>query len=162
MSFQFAICKDCQYYRRRTKTVLFKSTPATSKASLKKDDNDEQLRLLEKQRFDLDYPFDYEPYSYAWCAACTPFDNQLLDAIKKGFKPDESLNIQKIAMESVSRGMSLIDRASNGDQEALLELAERGRATFSPISGEVKQIYSLCDRINSQGQCPLFEQKKVD
>jgi hypothetical protein len=145
----------------RIRTDLFKKTPATSESSQTQFNNYEQLRILERQMFESNERFDEEPHFYAWCAACTPYDNKLFETILIE-KQKGSTDIHKIAQDSVSGGIELIARANNGDQEALFELAERGRATFSPISGEVKQIYSLCDRINSQGQCPLFEQKKVE
>jgi hypothetical protein len=156
-----AVCTRCRNYRIRPEPELFGlsdlQTPGVLKSKLEWDQQNQERRLLEMQRFDAGQPFNYEPYHYPWCAAYTPYDNQLSGAIASALGHGDRERARQLAKESVARGVTLIRRAQAGDTAALQELAENGRATMNPVTGEVMQVYTLCARVNPTGQCPLFE-----
>ncbi|KAA0231948.1 hypothetical protein EDS67_00705 [candidate division KSB1 bacterium] len=160
-----AICSKCQHQRMRPKAQLFSQSdlqaPGVLKSKLEWEQQDQERRQIEMQRLDAGQPFNYEPYHYAWCAAYTPYDAQLQDVIANALKDGEPEHVRQLAKESVKRGQELIRRAKADDTAALDELAESGRATMNPVTGEIMQIYALCARMNPTGQCPLFEPKSA-
>lgn len=199
MGTSVSVCKKCRHFRERSKPELFKANelqmPGVLKAKLEWDQQEQERRLIELQRFEADQPFNYEPHHYPWCAAYTPYDNTLPDLIKKVLMEEDCERIRDLIGISIeccidenwiklieraisgdnaslkeltinlagishARGNSLIKLAEAGDDEALQELAEKGRATVNPVTGEIMQIYALCARMNPRQQCPVFEPKK--
>jgi hypothetical protein len=161
--FTIAICTMCRHYRLRPKTELFSPSSLQAsgvlKAKLEWDQQEQERRQAELQRFEAGQPFTYEPFHYPWCAAYTPFDQALPPEMSEALSAGDLDEARRLAQESVARGWVLIKEAKNGDFEALQELAERGRATMNPVTGEVSPLYALCARMNPMGQCPLFEPK---
>lgn len=161
-----AICTKCQYYCMRPKPELFSladlQTSGILKTKLEWDQQDQERRRLEMQRFETGQAFNYEPFHYPWCAAYTPYDSQLPKAIASALALEDRQGARELAKESVSRGVELISQAQAGDTTALQELAEHNRATLNPVTGEIMQIYALCAYMNPTGQCPLFEPKDAE
>jgi hypothetical protein len=145
----------------RPKPVLFTKselqTPSVLKSKLEWDQQDQERERIELQMLESGQPFTYEPYHYAWCAAYTPYDNQLNSAIKKTLSDGDQALPRELAKQSVARGWELIHNAS--DDKALQELMEHYNVTVNPVTGEVMPFYSLCARMNPDGQCPLFEEQ---
>jgi hypothetical protein len=161
---KFVLCSNCRYYRMRPKPVLFGlrelQSPKVLEAKLKGDEGENTRRTLEDQRFRQGLPFDYEPHYHPWCAACTPYAPDLLTKITNLINSgEEQPQIKEAAQESVELGERLIQKAKNGDSDALEQLANEGRAKFNPVTGEVMPLYTLCAYVNSTSQCPLFEPK---
>ena len=79
---RIAVCTKCMHYRVRPKTQLFSRSELQASGVLKVDleweQQEQEWRLIERQRFESGLPFNYEPHFYAWCAACTPYDSQLM------------------------------------------------------------------------------------
>jgi hypothetical protein len=160
----YAVCPNCRHYRVRPQPVLFSSrelqSPKVLEAKLKGEEEENTRRSLEEQRFRQGLPFDYEPHYYPWCAACTPYDpdlfTTLINLMNSG---EEQPQIKEVAQKSVELGQRLIQKAKNGDSDALEQLANERRAKFNPVTGEVMLLYTLCAYVNATAQCPLFEQK---
>jgi hypothetical protein len=133
--------------------------PGVLKAKLERDQQEQERRLIEMQRFESGQLFTYEPYYYPWCEAYTPFDNTLQSAISEALVKEDRELARELAKKSNTQGIDLIERAKAGDNAALQELAEKGRATINPVSGDILQVYILCAQMNQSGQCPIFELK---
>jgi hypothetical protein len=129
------------------------------KAKLEWDQQEQERRLIELQRFEAGQSFNYEPHHYPWCTAYTPYDNTLAGAIEEALSVGNRKLARELAMKSHERGNKLIKQAEAGYDAALQELAENGRATMNPVNGEIMQTYALCARMNPGGQCPMFEPK---
>lgn len=161
-----AVCAQCRHCRVRPKPELFSladlQMPGVLKSKLEWDQQDQERRLLEMQRFEAGQPFSYEPYHYPWCAAYTPFDALLQDKLAKAAAAGEMEQAHRAARESVERGRDLIRHAQAGDTAALQELMENRRAMMNPVTGEVMQVYALCAHMNPTGQCLLYEPTRSD
>lgn len=171
MVMNLAICSKCQHYKVRPKTELFNmnelQVPGVLKAKLEGDQQEQERRLIEMQRFESGQLFTYEPYYYPWCTAYTPFDNTLqrdvseaLEKENRELSPEEEIGIVKIISEKSNKcGIALLKKAKAGDNAALDELAEKGSATINPVSGDIMQVYILCAQMNPSGKCPIFKQR---
>ena len=131
-------------------------TPGVIKTKLEWDQQDQERRLVELQRFEEGKSFNYEPYHYPWCAACTPYDKQLAGAINKALTEGSQEHACQLAKESVARGEELIRQAQAGDLTALQELAENGRATRNPVTGEIMKILYAMRSQQSDGAMPTL------
>jgi hypothetical protein len=154
-----AVCSRCAHFRMRAKPALFKSselqTSAVLKAQLEWDQEDEERKRLEQQRFEAGQPFTYEPHSFPWCQAATPYDERLTDRLRKG-----AADTAEAARTFATENRALLERARKGDDAALTELGDRASIVVNPVSGEISQVYTLCDRLNTMGACPLYEAAK--
>ena len=83
-------CVKCKHHRRRAELKLFSGEEMASAAVLKQQLEWVQLQRqreeAEQRRFMEGGVFDYEPFTYAWCAYFTEIDNA-----KKASAGDESL-----------------------------------------------------------------------
>ena len=163
-----AICPKCKYYRLRPEPILFTEAdlqcPKILEAKINGEDKENARIDLEGWRYANQYakrePFDYEPHQYPWCAACTPYDRNLFEAIDRVVESGgDQLQLQQMARISVEQSEKLIQKVVDGDLTALEELAAKGSAKFNPVTGEVMKLYTLCAYVNKTGQCPLFELK---
>lgn len=163
--FPQAVCKFCANRRMRPKPELFSASdlhnPQVLKAQLEWEQQDQQRKFTELQRFEEGRPFNYEPYHYYWCEAFTPLDPELIPQLETMLSDGDTERARELAKESNSRGRDLVRRAQAGDWDAVSELAKSGRATMDPVTGEIAQFYALCDQMNPEGQCPLFEPKRT-
>ena len=152
-----AVCSRCAHYRMRAKPALFKSSElqvsAVLKAQLEWDQEDEERKRLEQQRFEAGQPFTYEPHSFPWCQAATPRDRRLAEELQKVAPADVRARAREIAAEN----QALLQRARKGDDAAFTQLAGRSSVVINPVSGEIHQVYTLCDEVNARGNCPLYE-----
>jgi hypothetical protein len=139
------------------------------KAQLEWDQQQNELRLTEQARIDAGEPLTYEPYFHAWCAAATPFDSAILEAIEQvasaaggeeGVRQSGTDKAKKIASQSLERAQQLMQQAETGDADAMTKLVDSGRATVDPVTGEIAAIYALCQDINRSSRCPLYEPKR--
>ena len=156
-------CPRCAHYRMRAQPELFSAAEMQStgglKAHLEWEQQQQQLRLLEQQRVETAEVLPYEPHFYAWCAAASPFDPAVLDAIDHADGAAEAMlgAIRELAHASCAKADELIARAEKGDYEAVTELVDGGRVTVNPVTGDVQRTYVLCRRVNRRSQCPLFD-----
>lgn len=69
------ICVRCNHYRLKPNhspfTRIELSTPGTLEAKLEWDRDQQRIADLERQCFDANGDFDFEPVSYAWCERLT-------------------------------------------------------------------------------------------
>lgn len=157
----FAFCPDCRHHRMRAPVELFSradlQTPGVLKARLEWEQQEQERRQIEMQRFEAGQPFTYEPFYYDWCAAATPFDVQALaeasDLAAAGDR-EAALTLGADRRAEASRS---IEAARKGDRSAIQGLMLTGAAGMNPVTGEVLPVYGLCARINPSGECPLFE-----
>jgi hypothetical protein len=159
----FAICAKCRHYRTRPNPKLFNQsdlqTPGILKAQLEWDQQQDQRANEERRRFEAGQEFVYEPFNYAWCAAYTHLGNLDASQIEGALKSGKRGQLHEVVEQSIEHDEERMRRAKAGDEVALQELAENGRAKMNPVTGEVMQVYELCVGKNPDGQCPLFEAK---
>jgi hypothetical protein len=163
-------CPRCKHYRMRAQPELFSAADMQStgglKARLEWEQQQEQLRLLEQQRVEAGEVLPYEPHFYPWCAAASPFDAGVLDAVDQAFaggdvpSPELAGKVREMASASRVEARDLLARALKGDYDAVTRLVEAQRATANPVTGDVEQTYLLCRRIIRRAQCPLFEPRE--
>jgi len=144
-----SVCRDCTYYRMRQPLRLFGENDLGNAGILKAQmEWDQQLRqraLQEQQRVAAGQSFDYEPFSYAWCAAYTVLgESELLE--------DSSIS------DGPARPFDLdYARALKADREAFERLASAGHAVMNPVTGDVSRTFALCVQLNPTGQCSEFK-----
>lgn len=156
-----AVCSKCKYHELRPKPDLFSGSemqaPAVLKAKLEWEQQQNERRQAEQQRFEAGGQFTYEPFNYAWCTAFTPLDVALLGVVEKAVIENKMAEAKAQAMEAWTRNQELLQKAKEGDEGAMQTLGEKGCATINPVTGEVSPVYALCARINPAGRCPMFE-----
>jgi hypothetical protein len=157
----FAFCPGCRHHRMRAPLELFSradlQAPGVLKAKLDWDQQEQERRQLEMQRFEAGQAFTYEPFFYDWCAAATPFDAQALAAASDLAAAGDRQAARALGAERRYEATRQIARARSGDRGAIQGLMVTGTAGMNPVSGEVLPVYGLCARINPTGECPLFE-----
>lgn len=166
-----AFCPRCVHYRLRARAELFSAADMQStgglKASLEWEQQQDQLRLLEQQRIEAGEVLSYEPHFTPWCAAASPFDEAVLEAVDEaiaaGGVDRQALRdrAREVAHASRERVRELMTHAAGGDYEAIAELVERRSATVNPVAGDIQQTYVLCGRVNQRSLCPLFDRAQV-
>ncbi len=80
------ICAECRHFRQRTPVNPFgKSdvwTPDILDAKVKWDQEQNELLIMEQQRYQSGDEFDFEPNSYPWCAYWTNEEgNYIVDPV---------------------------------------------------------------------------------
>jgi hypothetical protein len=157
----FAICKRCVHYCLRPRPALFQpselQSAAVLKAQLEWDQEDQQRKRLEQQRYEAGQPFSYEPHAYPWCKAATPFDVRLQPIVDEARRNGATDDTRAAARALATENAALVRRAQDGDEAALDELAQHRSVVLNPVTGEIKPIYTLCDQLNPAGDCPLYE-----
>jgi len=161
-----AVCSKCKHHQVRPKPELFSraemQSPAVLKAKLEWEQQQNERRQAEMQRFEAGQQFTYEPFNYPWCKAFTPLHTDLLltvqDEVGKGLSLDEA---RAKLVAGMKEWQSVATKALAGDMDAAEQLGMAGAATVNPVTGEVAQVYALCARMNPQAQCVLFEQEKA-
>jgi hypothetical protein len=166
-----AYCPRCAHYRLRQRPQLFSAADMQStgglKASLEWEQQQDQLRLLEQQRMDAGEVLTYEPQFHPWCAAASPFDEAILQAVDEATAGDDAERpglagkARDLARVSRDEASDLIARAKQGDYDAITRLVEGRRVTVNPVAGDIQPTYVLCQRVNRQSRCPLFEPKET-
>lgn len=114
------------------------------KAQMEWDQQLKQRALQEQQRVTARQPFDYEPFSYAWCAAYTVLGKNELKSSSMEDGPARSYDEAYVL-------------ALAGDREAFERLASSGLAVMNPVTGEVSRTFSLCVQLNPAGECSEFQ-----
>ena len=146
----------------RPKPQLFSRSelqaPGVLKSELEWEQQDQERRLTEMQRYEAGHRFTYEPYHYPWCDALTPFDATLPEEMETALMKGGVEAAREFASKSTAKGKKLLADAKGGDGAALQELANTGSASMNPVTGEISEVYALCARMNPAGQCPLFEE----
>lgn len=125
------LCSKCKHVRKRAAPVLFSPGEAHAtgvlKAQVAWDQERKQRAQLELQRLLSRQPFEYEPFSYEWCAC------------KKATKIDD------------------VEQARKGDTGLLEHLLAEGKAQVNPVTGEISALYFLCAWRNGNNECEDFE-----
>ncbi len=116
-----------------------------------------ERRQAEMQRYDSGGQFNYEPFSYPWCEVFTPLDVGLLQRVEEAAQTGRADEAKAMILENMARSATLLKQAASGESDAMEQLGMSGRATINPVTGEVAQIYALCVRMNPRGQCLMFE-----
>jgi len=167
-----AYCQYCVHYRLRAQAELFSAADMQSagglKASLEWEQERIQLRFTEQQKVDAEENkvLDYEPQFHAWCAAASPFDEEVLRAVDEATAASEeertklASNARQVAEDSRKQAAELLTRARAGDYEAVTRLVEQERIRVDPVGGDIQETYVLCQRVNPSGRCPLFDRKE--
>lgn len=75
------ICTKCKHFREKAIANPYCSifdvwTPEILEAKTKWDQEQNEIAIVEQQRFEVGEPFDYEPNYYPWCSAWTEKDAQ--------------------------------------------------------------------------------------
>lgn len=157
----FAICSKCRYYRTHPQVHLFSPDElhmaGVLKAQTEWDQQEHERAEEELRRFQAGDRFDYEPMHYAWCWAYTNMDEQDWPAIQDAIAANDGQRIRALIEESITHGLDRLTHARDGDEAALADLAKSGRATMNPVTGDIAQIYALCQRMNPNAQCALFD-----
>jgi len=166
----YRACNTCRHCRKRPEVQLFDpyslQSPGVLKAQIEWEQQEQERRRLEQQRFDAGAPFAYEPQYYAWCAAATPHDFAIDQAVAEAAtapdveRDERGARAREIAKRSLDAAGELFRKAKEGEPDAIEQLARGGRAVMNPVTGEVSQIYTLCNRLNSSSLCPLHEPRR--
>lgn len=85
------VCAQCMHYREKALVNPFQSnrpvwTPDVLEAKTKWDQEQDEIALLEKQRFEANEEFDYEPNYYPWCEYWTQKEDRFVIDPVKGSK----------------------------------------------------------------------------
>jgi hypothetical protein len=122
-------CVECKFYNRPVQLQLTSS----AKANLKWEESREQRRSEEQRRVDENYLFHYKPEFFDWCSSGVPTPTQI-----------------RLLKQHYQQGnMAAIDQYV---QDGIL-------FTIDPSRGTVDPIYPLCIRINSEGNCPIYQKR---
>ncbi len=156
-----AICKKCRYYRTRSSPALFSQsdlqTPGILKTKIEWDQQLQQRAEEEMRRFEAGREFTYEPFNYAWCSAYTHMGELDKPGIEQAVQSNNRDELRRLVEQSIQNDEERMRRAQDGDETAVEELAENGRAQMDPVSGQIMQVYQLCSRMNTEGTCSLFD-----
>ena len=160
-----AVCRKCKYRQMRPKPELFDNaalqSPAALKAKMEWEQQNQERRQAEQQRYESGGAFNYEPFSYEWCAAFTPFYPELIQKVEAEGAAGRMAEAKALIVSNIDDTAKLLKRASAGESAALEELGMTGRITINPVTGEFAKIYALCARMNPRAQCLMFEEGKT-
>lgn len=160
-------CEHCRHFRKRQPAAISSGaaiwSPEVMKAELERRQELVKIAQTEMLRETMDFlssfegRFDYEPFTYPWCAAFTPHDPQLhleLDALLAAQEYDQA---RSTAQQRCAANQQLLTQAQGGDSTARHTVVRRQLAAPDWVMGAPKPYYALCHRLNFEGRpCPLF------